>query len=300
MKLSPVLEFIEKLEANLENDEEWQRLTPEHKRKFGTFVVERDGLEVAGDTFSLDNAGFDKRKLWNIADDDTRKAMARDPHLIHLLLRAPVFDLKICCKDVESNFVGHVEQAQQHGQDPQALDLLRFYGRLNSVPILRDSRQSEGAVSDGDDCRSSVVGPSLKADQIHHNMFRDDAELSFQNFKFFEIGGQRDPDHTLETLIAALGLVNLKDRLMQFLPAALANLDCARSFLSGCSSPDETLTQSVFETFLMLSRHWQKGMLLLSLGWTRSMFLSKFRPSTCETMRRNGECSMLGGASILR
>ena len=252
MRLSRVLLVIEKLEKNVEEDKEWQRLTPEHRRKFDTFVVERGELvEEAGDTFSLDNAGFDKRKLWNIVTDTTREAITEDPpHRIHSFLDTPVNLLKRCCDNVKMDFVNHVNEAKQHGQDPRALDLLRFYGRFKGVAIPRASRQSEGAVSDRDDCRSSVVGASLKADQIHHNMFQKHKELCFQKFKFFEIGGQGDRDHTLVTLIAALGLGHLKDKLMQFLPAARDNLDCARSFLSGFWKPDEMLTQCVFETFL--------------------------------------------------
>lgn len=251
MRLSPVLRVIDRLEANLENDEEWKGLSTDHTSKFDTCVVVKDELDEAyDDAFSLDNANFDKKKLWNIATAATRTKISQQPSQIHELLKTPIGLLQKCCWRVVEDFGDHVKEAKENGEDPRALDLLRFYGKFNVVHTPRASRQSEGAVSDRNDCRSSVVGASVKADQIHHNMFQDDAELSFQKFKFFEIGGQRDPDHTFETLIAALGLVNLKDSLMQFLPAALAYLDYARSFLSGCSSPQEPLTQSLFEAFL--------------------------------------------------
>jgi hypothetical protein len=252
MKLSPVLRIIDSLEEDLELDDEWKQLSEEHTSKFESFVLEEDEFSLEDsndDTFDLHN--FGKKKLWNIADAKTRASMIADPTQISSFLERIVEKLKRCCLLIKLNFELHVSEATKQGEDPRSLDLLCFYGQFNVASIPRASRQSEGAVSDRNDCRSSVVGAALKADQIHHNMFQDDTELSFQQFKFFEIGGQRDPDRTLQNLIDALRLEELKDSLMEFLPGALANLNHARSFLSGCTSPPETLTQAVFVAFLV-------------------------------------------------
>lgn len=259
MALFPVLAFIDRLEKDVNDDEEWGQLSEDHKRQFESFFLPQDDFAMDNDdTFRL-NDDFDKKKLWNVCHKNERELIMTNANsngtLINAVLRSAAWNaankLERVCEKIIVKFKQHCTDATEQNKDPRAMDLLRFYGTFNARHIRSPPRQSEGAVSDSSDCRSSAVTPVLKADQIHHNMFKgDDSGISCQKFKRFKIGEQIDPHRDLEVLITRLGLDGLRQSLMSVLPDALANLNHARSFLSGCITPLEPLTQTVFVVFL--------------------------------------------------
>ena len=244
--LKSVLEYIDRLEKDLEKDDEWNALSEEHKKSFTSFVVPKypfeDDVDVA---FTLDN--FPTKQLWNDADQSNRDMIIRDPMSIHLFLVAAVERLRRFCDKILRSFEKHVKNSTE---DPRAMDLLRFYGTFYAVETPKPPRRSQAAVSDRSDSSSSAIGDVLHAEQIHHKMFTDENELSFQKFYRFEIGGKRDPNLTLDDQVGSFGLTEHKGALDTFLDEALKNLKHARSFLSQCEAPLEPLTQTVFVEFL--------------------------------------------------
>lgn len=243
-----LLDTIDALEADLDNDDMWQALPEDRKDVFRNFSF----TATRGD-FSLDN-GFDKTKLWNLLDSNKKARIATssvDLDWIEDILERPATKIEMACWVIKSSFAAHVTEQTFAGEDPRALELLCFFGKFNAIQVSKLPRLSEGVfLSDPSDCSATIVGESLYANQIHHNMFTDESQLSFQKFKRFQIGGGRR-DTNLENLIESLGLEEeLKPKLMEFLPNSLETLKCARSFLSLCQSPLEPLTQTVFKTFL--------------------------------------------------
>ena len=261
MKLQNVLHAIDLLDQGVSSDDEWVRLSEERKLAVANHVYDpgNDLFTCHDDEASFMSSllpleDFDKTKLWNVIDQRRRNMIATaDVQTIAVTLDLTIEKLFRLCHDIVRSLEEHMKEAAEAGKDPRTMDLLRFHGIFYKKEFLVPSRQSGAAVvSDQDDCRSSVVGSSLKANQIHHNMFRDDSELSFQNFKRFSMGGiQKTADKkNLDSLIDAFGLAEVRPRLMTFFPEALTNLKHARSFLAGCDSPLEPLTQCVFYAFL--------------------------------------------------
>ena len=254
MILFQALEFIDQLEKDLDDDEEWQKLSDERKALFESFVYAPGNPVLHDTTFRLDE-NFDKKQLWNVCEERFRKWITEDAEKLELLLYLAVHRMELVRQDILYNFEKHVLVATERNKDHRAMDLLRFYGTFNASHDVSPPLHSYGTLkndSSGDSCRSSAITSVLKADRIHHNMFRDkNSEINCQKFKRFKIGGQLDPDLNLETLIANFGLNEQKDKLMSFLPEALANLQHARSFLARRGgSRMESLTQTVFYVFL--------------------------------------------------
>ena len=251
MKLERVLRAIDLLDGDVANDVEWVSLPNNRKMAVEGYVYDEDYYSTDDDPFTLDN--FDNKKLWNLADPKLKTRIATiDTESISLVLNKIASKLHLYCRDVLESLGEHIKKATETGEDPRTMDLLRFYGTFYDVSIPRSSRQSEAAVGDRNDCSSSVVGSTLKADQIHHNMFRDENnELSFQRFKRIAMGGvERARTDDLGSLITAFGLQEQGQSLMEFFPEALTNLKNARSFLMRFGAPLEPLTQSVFYAFL--------------------------------------------------
>jgi hypothetical protein len=86
----------------------------------------------------------------------------------------------------------------------------------------------------------SSVGDTLRADQIHHNMFQDKSELDYQTFSRFAFPEQDDILVTLKVAEERVG--GLKN--------IAKDLQSIRSFLSCLPACDEPLTQAVFKVFL--------------------------------------------------
>lgn len=253
MILFQALEFIDQLEKDLDDDEEWQKLSDERKALFESFVYAPGNPVLHDTTFRLDE-NFDKKQLWNVCEERFRKSVTEDAEKLELVFYLAVHRMEIVRQDILYNFEKHVLVATERNKDHRAMDLLRFYGTFNASHDVSPPLHSYGTLKNDSsgDCRSSAITSVLKADRIHHNMFRDkDSEINCQKFKRFKIGGQLDPDLNLETLISNFGLNEQKDKLMSFLPEALANLQHARSFLARRGgSRMESLTQTVFYVFL--------------------------------------------------
>jgi hypothetical protein len=141
------------------------------------------------------------------------------------------------CGLVEKHIADHLKK--NGGSD--LMDLIHFHSKGNggegAVATTRPRAASQEALSDPSSCGSSV-GTTLKANQIHHNMFKRGSELDQQSFVRFAFPEQ--------DMIATLKLVACGHKIR-----SLANeMKAIRSFLSCLSSCDEQLTQAVFKVFL--------------------------------------------------
>ena len=260
MALSNVLKIIESVDRDVEDENNWNDLSPEHQEAIKNYQ-HVDGREST--LFSLEH--FDKRKLLNLLSPDEKDAMREtnpDQKTFSLPLTIAAQKLEICCLQIENNLQAHIDDATRANNDPRTLEILQFYGKFFDRKFQRPPRQSEGVVSDTNDCSVCTVCDTLKAEQIHFNMFADESQIQFQRFKSFEMGGDRDSfrgheegetdAQHLDRIMARFGFEdNLRASLSPFLEDALENLICARCFLSSRPPPTlEPLTQLVFSAFL--------------------------------------------------
>jgi hypothetical protein len=117
----------------------------------------------------------------------------------------------------------------------ELMQLIEFHCKGNgAVSTGRPRTASQETLSDTHSSGGSF-GDSLRADQIHHNMFQCGRELDQRKFARFAFPEQPD-------IIATLNLEAKRDQIEK-LANDIANI---RLFLSCLTSCDEHLTQAVF------------------------------------------------------
>jgi hypothetical protein len=129
------------------------------------------------------------------------------------------------------------------GDGEHIMDLIRFHSngsREEDVVEQRSRVVSFDVLSDPGSSSVSFVGKTLRADNVHHNMFHDSSELNHPTFSRFAFPEQDDILGTSK--VGAQEGVRLKE--------IAKDLKTIRSFLSYLSSCTEHLTQAVFTVFL--------------------------------------------------
>jgi hypothetical protein len=205
-----VLDFIRKL--NAATIPGWEEVPSEKKTELSN-------------TTSL----FTAAQMWSVADPEDREEFVNDDMTARAFARSISQRVNVLSGLVREHIADHLKK--KGGGD--LMELIHFHSKGNDEAVSLD------ALSDPNSCGSSV-GETLKADKIHHNMFRDKSELNQQTFSRFTF--PQDDD--------IFGALKLEKARVDRLKKIVEDLKSIRSFLSCRSSCDESLTQAVFKVFL--------------------------------------------------
>ena len=217
--MEQVLDFIQKLKAPPIVG--WGTVLPGKKRELSTAA-----------TF------FTAEQMWNVAEPDDRKEFVNGDMTARKFAKSISTIVQILCTVVSEHIAGHLKK--YGGGD--LMQLIEFHCKGNggegAVPTRLPRADSQESLFDPHSIGGSF-GDTLRADQIHHNMFQCGSELDQQEFARFAFPEQPD-------IIATLNLEAKREQIEK-----LANdITNIRLFLSCLTSCDVHLTQAVFKVFL--------------------------------------------------
>jgi len=122
--------FIDKLEADFKQKSGWKELTEEHISRITRYQWEPSRWATSIFSFGDD---FDKRKLWNIADERSKRYIIKNPVDVNFALKNTTRHLIAVCNIIPRKFEYAVRNKSMDNES--AMKLLRFLAHLRQSEL---------------------------------------------------------------------------------------------------------------------------------------------------------------------
>eukprot|EP00978_Attheya_sp_CCMP212_P021508 scaffold62859_cov66-Attheya_sp.AAC.2 len=145
-----------------------------------------DEKKLALSNAATASSHFTSEELWSVAEAVDQKEFVRNEMTARIFVRLISGKIRRLCGLVREHIADHLKK--NGGSD--LMDLIHFHSKGNGgegvVATTHLRAASQEALSDSSSCGSSV-GSTLKANQIHHNMFKRGSELDQESFAVFKV-----------------------------------------------------------------------------------------------------------------